>query len=554
MSLHPKSAFPIPTETERVARTAFPKGTLCLHITEALGTLFCDEQFAALFATRGQPAEAPARLALATLLQFVENLSDRQAADAVRGRIDWKYALALELTDPGFDHTVLSEFRSRLVKGKTELLLLDILLERFKELDLLRTRGRQRTDSTYVIAAVRSLNRLERVAETLRAALNELAVIAPQWLQALSPPEWFQRYGSRVENYHLPKTDISRKELASVVAADGEKLLAAIETAVDQPWLTQLPAIVLLRRLWAEQFTGEAGKLGWREVKDMPSPAGLLASPYDSDARYSTKREIEWIGYKVHLTETCDPDRPHLIVNVESTLATTPDDNMAIVVHESLAKRDMLPSEHLVDKGYTDSHMLVDSEEQYGVRIIGPVADDPSWQARAAEGFDKSQFVVDWDRRVVTCPAGKPSISWLSNTYPKNGCIWEARFARKDCTPCPLRTRCTKAKLEPRIIGLQAREHHEALQRARQQQQTEDFRLQYAARAGIESTHEQALRRCGLRYCRYIGSAKTRLQHVITAAAINLIRISDWWTSNPRACTRRSRFAALEPVPQAQVA
>ena len=549
MSLHPQSAFPIPTETERVARTAFPKGTLCLHITEALGTLFCDEQFAALFATRGQPAEAPARLALATLLQFVENLSDRQAADAVRGRIDWKYALALELTDPGFDHTVLSEFRSRLVKGKTELLLLDILLERFKELDLLRTRGRQRTDSTYVIAAVRSLNRLERVAETLRAALNELAVIAPQWLQALSPPEWFQRYGSRVENYHLPKTDNSRKELARVVAADGEKLLAAIETAVDQPWLTQLPAIVLLRRLWAEQFTGEAGKLGWREVKDMPSPAGLLASPYDPDARYSTKREIEWIGYKVHLTETCDPDRPHLIVNVESTPATTPDDNMAIVVHESLAKRDMLPSEHLVDKGYTDSHMLVDSEEQYSVRIIGPVADDPSWQARAAEGFDKSQFVVDWDRQVVTCPAGKQSISWLPNTYPKNGCIWEARFARKDCTPCPLRTRCTKAKLEPRIIGLQAREHHEALQRARQQQQTEDFRLQYAARAGIESTHEQALRRCGLRYCRYIGSAKTRLQHVITAAAINLIRISDWWTSDPRACTRRSRSGSTSRRP-----
>jgi transposase len=284
----------------------------------------------------------------------------------------------------------------------------------------------------------------------------------------------------------------------------------------------------------------------------MPSPAGLLASPYDPDARYSTKREIEWIGYKVHLTETCDADRPHLIVNVESTPATTPDDNMAKVVHESLAKRDMLPSEHLVDKGYTDSHMLVDSEQQYGVRIIGPVSDDPSWQARAAAGFDKSQFVIDWDRQVVICPVGQQSISWLPNTYPKNGCIWEARFARKDCTPCPQRAHCTKSKLEPRIIGLQAREHHEALQRARQQQQTEAFRLQYAARAGIESTHEQALRRCGLRLCRYIGSAKARLQHVITAAAINLIRINDWWTSNPRACTRRSRFAALEPRLQAQ--
>jgi transposase len=114
---------------------------------------------------------------------------------------------------------------------------------------------------------------------------------------------------------------------------------------------------------------------------------------------------------------------------------------------------------------------------------------------------------------------------------------------------CPQRTHCTKAKREPRIIYLQTQEQHEALQRARQEQQTEAFRLQYAARAGIEGTHEQALRRCGLRYCRYIGAAKARLQHVISAAAINLMRINDWWTSTPRARTRQSRFAALEPLP-----
>jgi transposase len=480
MSLRIQSAFPIPAETERVARAAFPCGALCLHITDALGTIFQDEQFAALFPKCGQPAEAPARLALATVLQFVENLSDRRAADAVRGRIDWKYALALELTDPGFDHTVLSEFRTRLVEGHAELLLLDTLLGRCKELELVKTRGRQRTDSTHVIAAVRSLNRLERVGETLRATLNEVALIAPEWLRAWSPPEWYQRYGSRVENYDLPKTDDARKELARVIGADGEKLLAAIAAAEDQPWLAQLPAIVLLRRVWEEQYSGEPGNLSWREVKDMPSPAGLIASPYDPDARYSTKRGSEWVGYKVHLTETCDPDRPHLIVNVETTPATTPDDNMAQVVHESLDERELLPSEHLVDKGYTDSDMLVTSEQKYGVRIIGPVADDPSWQARAAEGFDKSRFVVDWERKLVTCPEGKQSISWLPHSYPKNGYTWEVRFASKDCMLCPQRTHCTKAKREPRIIYLQTQEQHEALQRARQEQQTEAFRLQYA--------------------------------------------------------------------------
>ena len=166
------------------------------------------------------------------------------------------------------------------------------------------------------------------------------------------------------------------------------------------------------------------------------------------------------------MTETCDPacEGPHVITNVETTPATTPDDNMAVVVHASLEKRGLLPGDHLVDKGYTDSHVLVDSKQRFGVTIIGPVADDPSWQARLDDGLTKAAFAVDWDHKVVTCPAGKESISWLPSTYTKNGMVFEARFATRDCFPCPLRPRCTRAKCEPRIIGLQAREHFEALQ------------------------------------------------------------------------------------------
>ena len=207
---------------------------------------------------------------------------------------------------------------------------------------------------------------------------------------------------------------------------------------------------------------------------------------------------MDWVGYKAHLTETCETDRPHLIVNVETTPATTPDDNMIKEIHESEEKRDLLPGEHLVDKGYTDSEVLVASLSEYGVTIIGPVAEDPGWQARAGVGFDKGSFAVDWDRQVVTCPMGKESISWLPNTYPQNGMVFEARFARKDCTPCPCRSQCTRSKKEPRIIGLLPREQHEALQAARRGQTTEEFRSRYAARAGIEGAHEQAIRRCGL--------------------------------------------------------
>ncbi|HEY0776947.1 MAG TPA: transposase, partial [Gemmatirosa sp.] len=416
MSLQPQPLGPVPAETARVARAAFPKSSVCLRIADALGTLHQDADFADLFPARGQPAAAPARVAPATVLQLVEGLTDREAADAVRGRLDWKYALALELTDPGFDHTVLSEFRGRLVAGGAEQRLLDLLVDQLRARDLLKARGRQRTDSTHVLAAVRGLNRLERVGETLRAALNALATVAPDWLTRVAPPEWYERYGRRVENYRLPKTDTARAALAVEIGADGRQLLGAVDAAVDRPELARLPEVVTLRALWDQQYVDDArdgrGCLRWRDIDDMPPPATMLSSPYDLEARFSRKRETEWVGYKVQLTETCDADAPRLITHVETTPATTPDDGIVPVVHAALAARDLLPAEHLVDKGYTAAKVLADSRRDHDVRLVGPVADDPSWQARAGEGFAKADFTVNWERRVVRCPAGKQSGSW----------------------------------------------------------------------------------------------------------------------------------------------
>ena len=363
------------------------------------------------------------------------------------------------------------------------------------------------------------------------------------------PPHWYERYGRRIENYRLPKTEAARLALAAEIGADGQQLLGMLNAATEQPELAQMPAVRVLRQVWAAQYVAEDGKrLRLGGAAELPPSAEQVSSPYDPEARYSNKRDMSWVGYKAQLTETCDPtcERPHVITNVETTPATTPDDNMVAVIHASLERRGLLPGEHLVDKGYTDSHVLVDSQQRYDVTIIGPVADDPSWQARLDDGLTKAAFGVDWERKVVTCPAGKQSISWLPNTWPKNGMVFEARFATQDCFPCPLCPRCTRGKREPRIIGLQAREHFEALQGARRQQKTEAFRASYAARAGIEGTHAQAISRCGLRRCRYIGLAKTRLQHALTAAAVNLVRVAEWCAGTPVAKTRCSRFAALQ--------
>ncbi len=195
MSLKSMPISPIPEEVVRIAHAVFPRGNMVMQVRDTLGTLYADEEFADLFPTHGQPAFAPWRLALVTIFQFMEGLTDRQAADAVRDRLAWKYALSLEVTDAGFDHTVLSEFRSRLVEGHAERRLLDLLLERCQEGGWLKAHGRQRTDSTHILAKIRSLSRTLRVAQTMVYVLNVLSEVAPDWIRTHVPVEWVQRYG-----------------------------------------------------------------------------------------------------------------------------------------------------------------------------------------------------------------------------------------------------------------------------------------------------------------------------------------------------------------------
>ena len=228
MSLQPQTDITIPQETARVARAAFPRGNVYMKMHDDLGTLFTDTQFADLFPQRGQPAQAPWRLALITVMQFAEGLSDRQAADAVRSRIDWKYALALELTDFGFDYSVLSEFRERLLDGQAEQRLLETVLTLARQRGWLKAGGKQRTDSTHVLAAVRALNRLECVAETLRLTLDTLAQVAPEWLSPHLRPQWLDRYAKRFARVRLPQEKVQREALALSIGEDGLVLLGLL--------------------------------------------------------------------------------------------------------------------------------------------------------------------------------------------------------------------------------------------------------------------------------------------------------------------------------------
>jgi transposase len=544
MSLRSPACYLVPDETARVAHAAFPKGNLYIKMQAELGLLYTNHQFAGLFSATGQPAEDPARLALILVMQTIEGLPDRQAADAVRGRIDWKYALALDLTDPGFDASVLSEFRTRLVTGQLEMLLLDTLLQQLQERGLLQARGKQRTDATHILAAVRTLNRLELVIETMRLALNRLAAHHPEWLWPRIQPGWRERYELRAENSRLPKEDSKRLALASEVGADGFQLLAELFAEATPLEVRAEPAVEVLRQVWLQQYYGPEEPPRWRGEKDVAPPGQLIHSPYDLEARYSTKRGESWVGYKTHYSETCEEEQPNLITNVLTTASTLQDESVLALIHQALATKGLLPAEHLVDAGYTNAENLLSSQTEHQVRLIGRVADDSSWQARAGEGFAKVNFTLDWERQVATCPMGKESTSWLPAGNKEPGAV-QIRFRRKDCTPCVSRAQCTKAKLEPRELYVQARPEHDKLQAARAEQQTETFRAEYALRSGVESLMSQGVRAFELRNARYIGCVRTQLQHILIAVAINIVRLIAWVDEPHRTPPRVSAFARL---------
>ena len=559
MSLRPQPLAPVPDETARVARAAFPKGNPSLILRDTLGTVFQDDKFADLYAHDGQPGVAPWRLALVTVMQFRETLADRQAAEAVRARIDWKYLLGLELMDPGFDFTVLSEFRDRLLAGDAAERLLEPLLERCRAMGLLKARGQQRTDSTHVLAAIRVLHRLELVAETLRAALNELAPVAPAWLQGVAPLAWYERYGKRIEDSRLPKEQPQRAAYAQTVGEDGFALLDALEHAETPEALRTLPHVATLRRLWQDHYerrTGEGGAEGhpltphirFKDPRELPRAAEHLESPYDSDARYRTKGSTQWTGYMVHVSETCEDTTPHLLTHVQTTSAAVHEAMCTEEIHQALAEKDLAPKEHLVDAAYVDAALLVSSRQDYGIDVIGPTRPNVSWQTQVEGAYRIEQFTIDWEHEQVICPQGKVSSTWTPQVDSHGTTKISVKFRRRDCAACPERTHCTRAKTMPRHLSLHPRTQYEALEAARARMSSETGQELYKRRAGIEGTLSQGVRAFGLRRTRYRSLDKTHLQHVAIATAINVERLVVWFAGKPRATTRTARFAALAPT------
>jgi transposase len=487
-------------------------------VRDKLGAWLADEQFAGAYGRRGKPGWPPSRLALVTIFQEAEDLTDRQAAEAVRTRIDWKYALGLDLADPGSGHSVLSEFRGKVAAGGLEHVVLDALLDRLASEGLVRAGGKQRTDSTHVVAAVAALNRLELAGESVRAALEATAAAHPAWVaQRICVPDFARRYGTPMTSWRPPASQSRRDELAIAYARDGYALLEAVYDTTAPAWLRELPAVDVLRRVLVQNYTrvisGDRREVIKRREKEpegdgLPPGHARIASPYDTDARWGVKREEFWLGYTLHVTETCDdpppctcrPDPaapqppasgadhdrgcahlvfPNLITHVATTDATVTDNQMTAAIDDDLAGKTLAPGRHYLDSGYLSAALVVSEAARHGIALIGPLLADTSAQARAGAGYARADFTMDYDTKTVTCPQGKTSATWTPCTQRGKDAI-VATFSARDCGPCPARPQCTTNSKRQRQLTIPPRDLAQAQAAARAAETTMGFQADYA--------------------------------------------------------------------------
>jgi transposase len=480
-------------------------------IGDHLADILDDAHFADLSASTGRAALSPSLLALVTLFQFMENIPDREAAEQVVVRLDWKYALHLPVTDAGFDFSCLCYFRRRLLEHAQERLVFEQVLGRIQALGFVKKRGKQRTDSLAVLGAVRQLSVLETVTETLRLAVRALAQAAPAWVAQELPASFVQAYAHSRSEYRLSADE--RRAALQQVGQDGVWLLERLE-AMAPAALRDLEAVQVLRTVWEQRYERSEGRVRVRaQTVDCTE---LIVTPHDPGVRAGEKRGQKWHGDKVHVTETAEAEQPNFLTDVTTANATSGDLEALPQIRAHLHARAVVPAEQYVDSGYVSGPQLAQSQAA-GIDLVGPPLPDTS-----PNHFKIADFAIDRDARRAICPQGHCSVKWSVRTERDGSRAVNIQFAAATCAVCPLRAQCTTGQ-SGRSLHLS--EHYELLTARRAEAQTEAFRERMRARPAIEATLSELVRGHGLRRHRYRGEAKRHFENLLKGAACNLKRL-----------------------------
>jgi transposase len=518
MCLKPQPPRPVPDATIALVHDLFPEDSVYQFVGDVLFDQFRDEDFADLYPKDGQPSISPVLLSFVTIFQSLEDLSDRKTVYSLRFRFDWKYALHLPSSYRGFDHTVLSEFRQRLLKFGAESRVFNAIFAQLKQLGIYKQRGIQRTDSLSIYTHHRRLKRIELCVETMRTVIKELLHRDPDWTRTTLPFAWEERYAKRCKAERL--SDEERAKLAIQVGDDGQWLLDRLEQA-DAVDLRELRAVETLRDVWAVHYErGDSDHMRWTE---RPTSGGteIVETPHDPDAHWATKRGQDWVGYKLQVTETDDAETPHLITDIAITPAAASDMGALDAIRERQAEQGTLPGERYVDSGYVSGENIKDGRTN-GEDLLGPIRTTVTPQSKLKDGFTHADFQIDFEAKLVTCPNGQTAPIERSGVQGT-----QATFRATICADCPLRARCCTGKKEGRTLRFGP--HYQETQAARKRQLNDNFKQKYRAhRGGVEGCLSALVRGQGMRTTRYDGQTKNHLHALFVGAAVNLARSAAW--------------------------
>jgi len=516
-----KDPFPekVPEETVRIVEPLLPDDSVYRLVAECVDEFLSDDQFMELYADEGRPGINPVILSLVTVFQFLEKLPDRAAAEMAVMRMDWKYALRQPLDWSGFHYSDLCNFRKRLVEHGQESMVFERLLEYLRERGLVRAGGKQRTDATHILGAVKQMADVEVVREGMRLAISELISTDAKWVMQHIPASLIKNYKRAMPNYR-----ISKQELEAFIQETGEEARWLLDqvTLCGSVNLQQLPMIIQLAQIWEDQYQyvnkPERHYLAARRGKDCVGDH--LRSPHDPDATLGVKRNNLWVGYKVHITESLE--QPRFVIDVTlSDSAASRDVNDLAAIQQQMIDHELRPAQHYVDQGYMSGEQIAQSQLR-DIDLRGVVRSDIQGKP---DGFRLSDFVVDMENEQATCPAGRRHQRWVPTTGNTNNQVAIHVFFGNQCLSCPFfgPERCTTSQTG-RHLSLSA--YHDVIQARRQEEQTEAFQVDMHNRAGIEGTISEMVRAHNLRRARYRGRQKVFLQMLFTATATNLKRLA----------------------------
>lgn len=525
MSLRMNWNTEIPGDTARVGHEILSENDPYRLVGDSVKDFLSLKDFASLYSELGRSGICPIVLSLVTVFQFLENIPDRVATKWAIARIDWKYALHLPLTWLGFDFSDLSNFRKRLVEHRAERLVFEKILGWVRSLGLVEKHGKQRSDSTHIVGCVERLSRLELAWETLRVVLRAIEAIASEWYAEKIPATFHEACVERQSDWRLSKQEV--KSQMQTAGCDGFWLLDHLDESVPQIVL-DLPEVATLRQVWEQQF--ERRKETKTVTVRQPPIEGrdVIQSPHDPEARWSKKREKDWVGYKLQVTETAEDDvEVQFITEIDVVAANEDDSKVVDDIQVRLIERDLKPDEHYVDKGYVSGPNLAHSADR-DIELVGPALADTS---RKPEGYKQSDFEIDFEKQQAICPAGKTSKKWYERPQPDGHVGAEVRFGEQ-CAGCPVRAQCAPGK-SGRTLDISP--YYEELNQRRAEQTTEAFKEKMKRRPAIEGTISELTRKHGARRVRYRGNDKGRLQASFTGAAVNLKRLAKALEARKRA-------------------